>query len=203
MRSELSIHRAPRAVRDGAASPSTRALPVARMRLERQSDYRGRRRAGGGMNDSPSVRAENAAQLALMLGVGSVAACASWYHVVDLAEQNGPRSHQHRARARRRRPRSELAPARHPAHGRRPPRPAAAVPANGRTDVVTAQRPAGRRPSTAASRGRRCPVSTIAGTRTGRPVTMLRRQAATTSWYEFVCSYVDMKRPNGEWRRPR
>lgn len=49
----------------------------------------------------------------------------------------------------------------------------------------------------------RCPVSTIAGTRTGRPVTMLRRQAATTNWYEFVCSYVDMKRPNGEWRRPR
>lgn len=41
------------------------------------------------MNDSPSVRAEGAAQLALMLGVGSVAACASWSHVVDLAEQNG------------------------------------------------------------------------------------------------------------------
>jgi peptidoglycan/LPS O-acetylase OafA/YrhL len=41
------------------------------------------------MNDSPSVRAESAAQLALMLGVGSVAACASWSHVVDLAEQNG------------------------------------------------------------------------------------------------------------------
>lgn len=30
---------------------------------------------------------------------------------------------------------------------------------------------------------------------TGRPVTMLRRQAATTSWYEFMCSYVDMKWP--------
>ena len=41
------------------------------------------------MNDAPSVRAESAAQLALMLGVGSVAACASWSHVVDLAEQNG------------------------------------------------------------------------------------------------------------------
>lgn len=41
------------------------------------------------MNDSPSVRAESAAQLVLMLGVGSVAACASWSHVVDLAEQNG------------------------------------------------------------------------------------------------------------------
>ena len=38
---------------------------------------------------SPSVRAENAAQLVLMLGVGSVAACASWSHVVDLAETNG------------------------------------------------------------------------------------------------------------------
>lgn len=41
------------------------------------------------MNDSPAVRAESAAQVALMLGVGSVAACASWSHVVDLAEQNG------------------------------------------------------------------------------------------------------------------
>lgn len=29
----------------------------------------------------------------------------------------------------------------------------------------------------------------------GRPVTMLRCRAATTSWYEFACSYVDMKWP--------
>ncbi len=35
------------------------------------------------------TQTEGAAQLALMLGVGSVAACASWSHVVDLAELNG------------------------------------------------------------------------------------------------------------------
>jgi Protein of unknown function (DUF2637) len=36
-----------------------------------------------------SVRAESTAQLLLMLGVGSVAACASWSHVVDLAARHG------------------------------------------------------------------------------------------------------------------
>jgi len=36
-----------------------------------------------------SVRAENAAQLVLMLGVGSVAAGAAWSQVVDLAERHG------------------------------------------------------------------------------------------------------------------
>ena len=40
------------------------------------------------MNAQPA-RAEGAVQLVLMLGVGSVAACASWSHVVDLAELNG------------------------------------------------------------------------------------------------------------------
>lgn len=41
------------------------------------------------MTKSRSVPAEGATQLALMLGVGSIAACASWSHVVDLAERNG------------------------------------------------------------------------------------------------------------------
>ena len=36
-----------------------------------------------------AVRAEASAQLLLMLGVGSVAACASWSHVVDLAARHG------------------------------------------------------------------------------------------------------------------
>ncbi len=35
------------------------------------------------------MRAEARAQLLLMLGVGSVAACASWSHVVDLAARHG------------------------------------------------------------------------------------------------------------------
>ena len=41
------------------------------------------------MNPDPSGRAESTAQLILMLGVGSVAACASWSHVVDLAQRHG------------------------------------------------------------------------------------------------------------------
>ena len=41
------------------------------------------------MNPTPSGRAESTVQLILMLGVGSVAACASWSHVVDLAQRHG------------------------------------------------------------------------------------------------------------------
>ncbi len=41
------------------------------------------------MNARSGVRAEAATQVALMLGVGSVAASASWSHVVDLAAGHG------------------------------------------------------------------------------------------------------------------
>jgi hypothetical protein len=41
------------------------------------------------MTASSHARAEAAAQVGLMLGVGSVAACASWSHVVDLAASHG------------------------------------------------------------------------------------------------------------------
>jgi hypothetical protein len=41
------------------------------------------------VNAVSQVRAEAAAQVALMLGVGSVAACASWSHVVSLAAGHG------------------------------------------------------------------------------------------------------------------
>jgi hypothetical protein len=41
------------------------------------------------MNAWSHARAESAAQVGLMLGVGSVVACASWSHVVDLAASHG------------------------------------------------------------------------------------------------------------------
>ena len=41
------------------------------------------------MSARTTLRSEAGAQIALMLGVGSVAACASWSHVVDLANRHG------------------------------------------------------------------------------------------------------------------